>query len=83
MINCRNVGGADRAVRVIIGIIALVLAFTMFAVTSGALVGIFAAIVGAMMLVTAAIGICPAYLPFGLSTCKATARQNSCSNPAE
>ena len=68
MTNCQNVGGVDRAVRGIIGIVALVLAFTMFGVTSGAVVGVIAAIVGVVMLLTAALGFCPAYLPFKLST---------------
>lgn len=82
MTNCQNVGGVDRAVRGIIGIVALVLAFTMFGVTSGAVVGVIAAIVGVVMLLTAALGFCPAYLPFKLSTCKTSAREVHCSRPA-
>ena len=67
---CKNVGTVDRAVRGLVGIVALVLAFTMLNVMEGAIGGIVAAGVGAIMLLTAAIGMCPLYLPIGLSTCK-------------
>lgn len=70
MCGCKNVGGADRAVRLVIGIVALVLAFTMLGVTEGAALGIVAAVVGAIMLLTAALGMCPLYLPLKLSTCR-------------
>jgi len=67
---CKNVGTVDRAVRGLVGVVALVLAFTMLNVMEGAIGGIVAAGVGAIMLLTAAIGMCPLYLPIGLSTCK-------------
>lgn len=70
MCGCKNVGGADRAVRLVIGIVALVLAITMLRVTEGAALGIVAAVVGAIMLLTAALGVCPLYLPLKLSTCR-------------
>jgi len=70
MCGCKNVGGADRAVRLVIGIVALVLAFTMLGVTEGSALGIVAAVVGAIMLLTAALGMCPLYLPLKLSTCR-------------
>jgi hypothetical protein len=38
--NCKNVGTADRAVRALIGIAALVLAFTTLGVMAGAVWGI-------------------------------------------
>ncbi len=67
---CKNVGTVDRAIRGLVGVVALVLAFTMLNVMEGAIGGIVAAGVGAIMLLTAAIGMCPLYLPIGLSTCK-------------
>lgn len=70
MATCKNVGTADRAVRGFVGVVALVLAFTMLNVMEGAIGGIVAAGVGAIMLLTAAIGMCPLYVPIGLSTCK-------------
>lgn len=66
----KNVGGADRAVRLVIGIVALVLAFTMLGVTEGAALGIVAAVVGAIMLLTATPGMCPLDLPLRLSACR-------------
>lgn len=70
MCNCKNLGGIDRALRGIVGVIALVLAFTMLGVMSGEVGGIIAAAVGCVMLLTALVGFCPAYLPLKLSTCR-------------
>ncbi|MCE7974171.1 MAG: DUF2892 domain-containing protein [Leptolyngbya sp. PLA1] len=74
MCGCRNVGGADRVVRLLIGIAALVLAFSMLRVMEGAALGIVAAVVGVVMLTTAALGMCPLYLPLKLSTCRPTGK---------
>ncbi|MGD0463100.1 MAG: DUF2892 domain-containing protein [Tepidisphaeraceae bacterium] len=67
---CKNVGPADGVIRALIGVVALVLAFTKPNVMSGSFLGIIVAAVGVIMLGTAAIGMCPLYLPFKLSTCK-------------
>lgn len=74
MCNCKNVGSADRAVRALIGIVALVLAFTTLGVMAGALWGIVAVVVGVVMLGTAGLGMCPLYMPFKVSTCNVAAR---------
>jgi hypothetical protein len=74
MSNCKNVGTADRAVRALIGIVALVLAFTTLGVMAGAVWGIVSAVVGVVMLGTAVLGICPAYMPFKISTCNVASR---------
>ena len=58
----KNVGRTDRIARVILGL-GIVGAGIVFQRWWGAL--------GAIPLGTAAIGWCPVYLPFGLSTCKA------------
>jgi hypothetical protein len=59
----KNVGSADRAVRVIAGLIVI-------------FIGIYFkswwGVVGLLPIATAAMGWCPAYLPFGISTCKTT-----------
>lgn len=70
MSTCKNVGSVDRGIRAVIGVVALILAFTTLGVTSGSLLGIIAAIVGVVMLGTAALGMCPLYMPLKLSTCK-------------
>ncbi|MBA7625161.1 hypothetical protein ES703_32586 [subsurface metagenome] len=57
----RNVGSADRWVRIIVGVVLIVLGVTV--------IGWWGAI-GAIPLLTGAIGWCPLYLPFGLSTRK-------------
>jgi hypothetical protein len=57
-----NVGGLDRIARIVLGLVLVGLA------VSGA-VGAWGYI-GLVLLATGAIGWCPAYLPFGLSTCR-------------
>jgi len=59
----RNVGSADRAIRVIAGLIIIFL---------GIYFKSWWGIVGLVPITTAAIGWCPAYLPFGISSCKTT-----------
>lgn len=57
-----NVGSVDRIARAIAGLVLIALA------TTGT-IGVWGYI-GVVLLATAAIGWCPAYLPFGLNTCK-------------
>ncbi|HPC82752.1 MAG TPA: DUF2892 domain-containing protein [Thermoanaerobaculaceae bacterium] len=57
----RNVGGVDRVARVLVGV-AIIGAGFYFKSWWG--------VVGVVPLLTAAIGWCPAYLPFGLSSCR-------------
>lgn len=66
----QNVGTIERVIRAIVGIVALVAAFTTWNVMAGATLGIVAAVVGVVMLGTAAIGWCPPYAMLGISTCK-------------
>lgn len=57
-----NVGSADRVIRIIVGIALIGLAATH---TLGAW-----AYIGIVPLATGAIGWCPAYMPFGIKSCK-------------
>lgn len=57
-----NVGGIDRILRIVVGL-ALV-------AWAALLEGPVWAWIGVMPLATGAIGWCPAYLPFGIKTCK-------------
>ena len=56
----RNVGNVDRIVRVVAGLAILGAGFW-FKAWWGA--------IGLVPLLTAALGWCPAYLPFGITTC--------------
>lgn len=58
----RNLGTADRAIRIIVGLILLSLVF----VGPKSLWGL----IGIVPIVTAFIGFCPAYAPLGLNTCR-------------
>lgn len=57
-----NVGSVDRAIRIIAGMVLIGLAAT-------GTIGIWGYI-GIVPLATGLIGWCPAYLPFGIKTCK-------------
>ena len=61
-----NVGSADRIMRIIIGIIALGVAYYYLTGVGMWIVGI----VGVVMIVTALMRTCPAYSLLGMSTCK-------------
>jgi len=63
----KNMGTADRITRTLIALAILALYFT--GVISGTLALVLGVVVVAF-LVTSLMSWCPAYLPFGLSTCK-------------
>ncbi len=62
----KNVGSTDKAVRIILAIIIAILYFTN--VVTGTL-GIVLLVFAAVLLLTAFIGFCGLYAPFGISTC--------------
>ena len=55
-----NVGKADKVFRLVIGL--LIIGF-------GTLNNSWGGLIGIIPIATAAVGWCPAYLPFGLNTC--------------
>ena len=57
-----NVGGADRIVRVILGLLIL---------GAGVMLNNWLGVIGLVPLLTGAAGRCLLYLPFGISTCGA------------
>ena len=56
-----NVGSLDRTIRVILGLVIL---------AAGYYYQNWFGLIGFVPLATATLGWCPAYLPFGISTCK-------------
>jgi uncharacterized membrane protein len=62
----KNMGSIDRVIRVVLAV-----AFGLLVLT-GTVNGVLAIILGVLAVVflgTAAIGFCPLYAPFGISTC--------------
>ena len=57
----KNVGGIDRILRIVVGVVLIALVFVGPQTVWGW--------VGVIPLGTALIGWCPAYLPFGMKTC--------------
>ena len=62
----KNMGSADRIIRVIIAAVIVYLYFTN--VVSGTL-GLILIILAGVFLLTSVVSFCPLYAPFGLSTC--------------
>lgn len=63
-----NVGGVDRGVRIVIGILLLLLTIGLGIYSQ--IVGILAALIGLIMLVTGVSGYCPLYKITKTNTCK-------------
>jgi hypothetical protein len=61
-----NVGGIDRTVRYLAGLAILV---------AGYYFKSWLGLIGLLPILTATIRFCPAYLPFGLSTCRTEEKQ--------
>jgi hypothetical protein len=59
-----NVGGVDRVVRIVAGLAILSLFFFIDSPNR------WWALIGFAPLLTGVVGWCPAYSPFGISTCK-------------
>ena len=64
----KNMGSADRIIRVIVAAVFVALYFT--GAVTGTL-GIVLLVLAAVFLVTSVVSFCPLYLPFGISTCSA------------
>lgn len=64
----KNVGGADRVIRAVAGI--GLIAYAMSNLPGAENWMVPAGIVGFVLLLTSIFGFCPAYLPFGIKTCK-------------
>lgn len=65
-----NEGMPDRALRFILGAALIAAAFLALGLMDGAVLGVVAAIIGAVVLVTGLVGFCPAYSLMGMSTCR-------------
>ena len=68
----KNMGTADRTIRLVLGVLLLVLILTG---TISGTVGTVLGIVAALFLLTSATGFCLAYLPLKLSTHKKSPQQ--------
>jgi hypothetical protein len=63
----KNMGSADKIVRVIL---ALVFAALYFTGTVTGVIGYVLLALGGVFVLTSFVSFCPLYAPFGLSTCK-------------
>ncbi len=63
----KNMGSADKLIRVLLAAVFAVLYFTK---TVEGTLGIVLLVLGGVFLLTSVVSFCPLYLPFGISTCK-------------
>ena len=63
----KNMGSADRFIRVVIAVIVGILYFT--GIISGT-IGIVLLVLAGVFVLTSMISFCPLYAPFGIKTCK-------------
>jgi hypothetical protein len=63
MFKFRNIGTVDRVIRLVAGV-----AIGLLGLAYGSWLGL----IGLVLVLTAGVAICPIYLPFGLSTRRAT-----------
>lgn len=63
----KNMGGADRMIRIILAL--AVVALSYFNIITGTLAYVLLAL-AAIFVMTSFIGFCPLYTLFGLNTCK-------------
>ena len=65
----KNMGIADRVIRILIALVIAVLYFTKTEPVTGTL-GIVLLVIGAVFLLTSVISFCPLYTLIGVKTCK-------------
>lgn len=63
----KNMGSADKIVRILI---ALVIAGLYFSQAISGTTAVILSVIAVIFLATAVVGFCPLYLPFGISTRK-------------
>lgn len=63
----KNMGMADKAVRLVIAAVIAILFF--MDIIAGTL-GIVLLVLAAIFFLTSLVSVCPLYMPFGISTCK-------------
>ncbi len=68
----KNMGNADRVIRLLLAIVMVVLYFTN--VVTGTL-GIVLMVLAGIFALTSFISFCPLYAPFGLSTCSTKSKK--------
>jgi K+-transporting ATPase A subunit len=64
----KNMGMADRIIRVLIAVVLGILYFT--GTVTGTL-GIILLVLAGVFVLTSFVGFCPLYIPFGIKTCSA------------
>ncbi len=65
-----NTGKIDRIIRVVAGLALGVFAWFVLGLDEAKTVGVIAAVIAAVLIITGLVGFCPAYRLFGINTCK-------------
>ena len=70
----KNMGSADKIIRIVIAAIFALLYFTN---TVSGILGVVLLLLAGIFLLTSIVSLCPLYLPFGISTAKVRAKKNA------
>lgn len=65
----QNIGNTDKIIRILVAVVIAALYFTG---TISGTVAIILLVLGAVFVLTSLIGVCPLYMPFGITTKKDT-----------
>ena len=68
----KNEGPTDRTIRVVAGFVLIAVGLFVLGGVEASVAGIVVAAFGGWFVATGAIGVCPLYVPFGISTLRTT-----------
>src|SRR5918994_5967376 len=68
----KNEGPTDRTIRVVAGFVLIAVGLFVLGGVEASVAGIVVAAFGGWLVATGAIGVCPLYVPFGISTLRTT-----------
>jgi hypothetical protein len=75
----RNEGTLDRIMRLALATVLLPAGLFWLGGLQGSVLGLLATVIGVLALITGLTGVCPTYIPFGISTLEGKKRQNTLS----
>lgn len=73
----RNEGTLDRIVRLVLATVFLPVGLFWLGGLQGSALGLLTTAFGVVALITGLTGVCPTYIPFGISTLESKKRQNT------
>lgn len=79
----KNEGSLDRAIRIVAGMVFISAGLFLLEGIQGSAVGLVLSALGLWFVVTGAVGVCPMYTPFGITTLRREERPVASTTPFE